>query len=642
MKINYLVLLFLVGITSQAQMYVSPNSYMYVNDQYVYVTGNVELNAATSNVYLRNNSQLLQGTAVVGGANTGLGSLSVYQEGTVNNYQYNYWCSPVGGSLATVGNSPFGITQLGIPSTNLDTRSFTAATILPIGNYNGVSANGSLSIAPYWIWKFITRNMYDPGGPTGWIHVRDLSTLLPGEGFTMKGTNGTDTFTPFSGSGANNTGSKQRYDFRGKPNDGTINIPVDNLKFTLIGNPYPSAIDLNMVLGKDAPGPDAVWGTADDIGAINNPTINGTAYFWEQVVVNTHLIAGYQGGYGKYTPAGGYLRSDIWSYNSDGTQNLDLNPDGGASNQDGTAFKRRFCPIGQGFMVMGTSLSNVTMQNKFRVYVKEGAGALETEFAKTSNNRIISEFYPEIPNVTGTNYTIQKTGYAPQLRINAIVNQNQGFIRTALGFADGFTDGFDRAADAQASSDNAPFSFYHILEASDKEYAMSFAPFDVNKKFPVGFRNNVAATYRIKVAHTLYGFDDNQVVYLHDKITDLYHDIKNAEYEFSLPIGVNNSRYEITFVNAALSTNENIADNFTVFQNNENAILTIKNPKAMALQTCVLYDVTGKTVFSKANLGFDANYEFNTSGLSEGVYIVKLTTETNQVVAKKVSIFNKK
>ena len=69
MKYNYLLLLFLVGITSQAQMYVSPNTYMYVNDQYVYVTGNVELNAATSNVYLRNQSQLLQGTAAVGGAN---------------------------------------------------------------------------------------------------------------------------------------------------------------------------------------------------------------------------------------------------------------------------------------------------------------------------------------------------------------------------------------------------------------------------------------------------------------------------------------------------------------------------------------------------------------------------------------------
>ncbi len=638
MKFKYVtwVLLFL-GITSQAQMYVSPNTYMYVNDQYVFVTGNVELNATDSNVYLRNNSQLLQGTAAVGGANTGLGALSVYQEGTVNNYQYNYWCSPVGGSLATVGNSPFGITQLGIPNTNLDTRSFTPAGILPISNYNGVSGNGTLSIAPYWIWTFRSSTTYSQ-----WFQIAAAPTLAAGEGFTMKGTSGSDAFTPFTGSGANNPGSKQRYDFRGKPNDGTINIPVDNLKFTLVGNPYPSAIDINMVLGKDAPGPDAIWGTADDIGAINNPAINGTAYFWEQVVLNTHLIAGYQGGYGKYTPAGGYLRSDIWSYNSDGTQNLDLNPDGGASNQDGTTFKRRFCPIGQGFMVMGTSLSNVTMQNKFRAYIKEGAGALETEFAKTNNNTIVSEFYPEIPNVAGTDYTIQKTGYAPQLRINAIVNQNQGFIRTALGFADGFTDGFDRAADAQASSDNAPFSFYHILEGSDKEYAMSFAPFDINKKFPVGFRNNAPATYRIKVAHTLYGFDNNQMVYLHDKTTDIYHDIKNAEYEFSLPTGVNNMRYEITFVNATLSTTENITDYFSVYQNNDANVLTIKNPTALSLQSCALYDISGKTIFSKANLGSNLSYEYSTSGLSEGVYIVKLTTETNQVVAKKVSIFNKK
>jgi hypothetical protein len=79
-----------------------------------------------------------------------------------------------------------------------------------------------------------------------------------------------------------------------------------------------------------------------------------------------------------------------------------------------------------------------------------------------------------------------------------------------------------------------------------------------------------------------------------------------------------------------------------VYQNNDANVLTIKNPTALSLQSCALYDISGKTIFSKANLGSNLSYEYSTSGLSEGVYIVKLTTETNQVVAKKVSIFNKK
>ena len=620
MKLNLLLLL--VGITSQSQMYVSPNTYVYVNDQYVFVTQDVNLAAATSNIYLRNNSQLLQNSTAVGGANTGLGALSVYQEGTVNNYQYNYWCSPVGGSNAVVGNSAFGITQLGIPSTNLDTQSYTAASILPIGNYNGVSGNGSLSIAPYWIWTFRSSTLYSQ-----WFQIAAASTLAAGEGFTMKGTSGADAFTPFTGSGANNPGSRQRYDFRGKPNDGTINIPVDNLKFTLIGNPYPSTIDLHLFL----------------LDPANAALINGTAYYWEQAVVNSHLIASYQGGYGKYTIAGGYVPADIWSFYGDGSYNVD-------TTVNGAVYQRRFPPVGQGFMVMGTAAGSVSMKNTFRNYIKEGAVNL-SEFAKTAVKTddvtaqiydTTSEYFPEIPNIAGIDYTQVKKAYAPQLRINAKIN-DIGIIHTALGFGDSYTDGFDYSGDARATSDGTPAGFYFILENQPYEFAMSMAKFDIDKKYPIGLRATNQSNFKIKVGELLYGFDANQQVYIHDKQTDIYHNIKTGEFDMTLPAGDVRDRFEITFKEAALNTNNNaIADNFSVFQNNENSILTIKNPNSMALQSCALYDISGKTILSKTNLGSNVSYEFSTSGLSEGVYIVKLITESNEIVAKKVSIFNKK
>ncbi|MBE7693744.1 T9SS sorting signal type C domain-containing protein, partial [Tenacibaculum finnmarkense] len=126
------------------------------------------------------------------------------------------------------------------------------------------------------------------------------------------------------------------------------------------------------------------------------------------------------------------------------------------------------------------------------------------------------------------------------------------------------------------------------------------------------------------------------------KITDLYHDIKNSEYEFSLPAGVNNNRFEVTFINNTLSTTNNVAADFDVFQNNGNQLLTIKNPKVINLKSCTLYDISGKTILSKTNLGSNSTYEYNTAGLSEGIYIVKLITETNQEISKKISILNKK
>ena len=144
MKKLLLIIVVTIGFSnlSFGQMYVSPTSYVFVNDQFVYVKQDVNLNT-TGNFYLRNNAQLLQGTTGAG-ANSGTGSLSVYQEGTTNNFQYNYWCSPVGNASALVGNEAFGITMLNRP-TGLTTS--TAATILPTNNYNGTAS--PLAIAPF-------------------------------------------------------------------------------------------------------------------------------------------------------------------------------------------------------------------------------------------------------------------------------------------------------------------------------------------------------------------------------------------------------------------------------------------------------------------------------------------------------------
>lgn len=47
-----------------AQMYVSPNSYVFANNQVVFVKQQLELNAASSNFYLRTDAQLVQGNYI--------------------------------------------------------------------------------------------------------------------------------------------------------------------------------------------------------------------------------------------------------------------------------------------------------------------------------------------------------------------------------------------------------------------------------------------------------------------------------------------------------------------------------------------------------------------------------------------------
>ena len=599
-----IILVFLFFKDINAQMFVSPNSSVFVNNEVVFIKNELELNGATSNFYLRNDAQLLQGTTVAS-ANKGLGSLSVFQEGTTNNFQYNYWCSPVGGSSATTGNSSFGITQL---KDVLDLTSSNAATILPSNNYNGTAS--PLAIAPYWIWKLPASSN------TNWVYVGSGSTINAGEGFTMKGTSGTNLLTV--NGVQNNPGSKQRYDFRGKPNDGTIAIPVTVGELSFTGNPYPSAIDLSAFL-------------------TNATNSTGIAYFWEQdKTVNSHYIADFKGGYGAYSPLGGagngvYTPATFYSYDGSGNEVV-------ATGTGGT-YERRFSPIGQGFLIEGTVTGVVDMKNDYRVFVKEGAANL-SQFEKSTNSlkgSASSSNLATIQSVSGFDYTTVNTTPAPQIRFNTLLN-GEGVRQIVLALVPGATDGIDMAMDALSTSDNDVADMYFVMD--DKEFVIDAIQFDIDKKIPLGFKNTDEANYKISVKEII-NFTEAENVYLHDKTKDTYFDIKNSFYEMVLPAGVNNTQFEITFKNGSTLGIEDVAkESFLMYQNNNTKNLTISNPLQKELVACNLYDVVGKIIFTKKDLGTNSSYSFTTANLSDGIYFVKLATNENTMVNQKIIVKN--
>jgi hypothetical protein len=588
-----------------AQMYVSPDSYVFASNEVVYIKQDLELNAASSNFYLRKDAQLLQGSTAAG-TNKGIGNLSIFQEGSTNNFQYNYWCSPVGGNTATAGNSSFGITQL---KDIVDLTNSNNPTILAMNNYNGTAS--PFAIAPYWIYKLAATSDY-----SNWIQVGSASSINAGEGFTMKGTSGTN-LTTVNGV-QNNPTSQQRYDFRGKPNDGTISIPVAFEQYTLTGNPYPSAIDLSAFL-TDA------------------TNCTGIAYFWEQdKTVNSHYIADYKGGYGAFSPtlrqgSGIYVPATFYSYDGSGNE--------GTATGTGGTYERRFSPVGQGFLIDGLVNGTVEMKNSYRVFVKESVDN-HSQFNKNGNlskTKNSSYYLSDIQSVSGLDYTKVSLLPTPQIRFNTLMN-NQGVRQLALAFIPEATDGVDRAMDAMSSSDDSPADVYFVL--GNDEYVIDAVNFNVDKKIPIGFRNGDLANYKITVKEIL-NFTEVNTVYLHDKTTNKYFDIKNDFHEMTLPAGVNNTQFEITFKsNASLGVKDLESENFVVYQNNSNKNLTINNPLLMDLATCSLYDVAGKLIFTKKGLGVNASYKFSTSGLGDGIYIVRLSTKDNIEVGKKIIIKN--
>ncbi|MGG7033652.1 MAG: T9SS type A sorting domain-containing protein [Flavobacterium sp.] len=597
---------FSTPITVTGNLVLDPSTTLTVSGTVLTVTEGINL-GADSVLYLRNGAQLIQ-THSGASKNEGTGTLSVYQEGTVDNYEFNYWCSPVGTTASTTVNNPFGITLLGRPVTVTAT---SPAIILPNNQYDGVS--NPLSIAPYWINTFKESGSYSQWNPVG-----SASVIEPGYGFTMKGVTGTDTTVADPADGVqNNPGGAQRYDFRGKPNDGEIPVAVSAGVFTLVGNPYPSAVRISSATAPHSPIEDddnLAFLTDDD-----NQNNDGNAYYWEQdQTVNSHYLLDYVGGYGIYTGFSNlYAPAPFYLYDASG------NPITYVGTNPNTLGKRKYAPIGQGFMIRGKDPGgdgSDHMRNRYRAYVKES----------TVGNPTDSEFARG-----GASSKKENNFGVPHVRFNAVLD-NGPISQIVLSFLPKATDGIDKGMDAKKTG-NYPANVNFFVAGTG--CVINAVPFDIDRKFPLIFENKSQANYKIGV-NEIVNLDAVSNVYLHDKKTDQYHDIKNDFYELILPKGTNYSQFEITFKNNALGVDEMTIQSFVVYQNELAKKLMINNPEREEIAVCELYDVAGKLIFRENKIGNVDSYAISTADLVQGVYILRLTSENKKTFSQKVIVRN--
>lgn len=595
---NKSLILFLVFFCStylaKAQLYVGSTSYVFVKNEVLFVNQDIDIQN-NGFLYLRNEAQLLQGTTGTS-TNKGLGRLSVFQEGTSDNFDYNYWCSPVGNASATPGNENFGITQFHVPTSAIASNPATIVT-----GYDGASSAASLSIASYWIWRFLSGINYSE-----WVQTAAASTIAAGQGFTMKGTAGTDPIT-VGESTANNPGGAQRYDFRGKPNDGNITVNVAADKLTLTGNPYPSALHVNAFLLDPS-----------------NTDCTGIAYYWEQnKTINSHVLVNYQGGYGTFSPIGTgpttygvYVPATFNSYNNDGSLNV-------VGTSSGLAIQRKYAPIGQGFMIKGKATGapvSVTLKNTHRSYYKE------------------ADVYSQFERVLKKEDQLNRDNTGPEqlsvIRLNTIMN-NQFTKQLALVFLPTATDGVDRGIDALSPSDEAlPYDVYFDLDSN--KYVIQGTAFELYKRIPLGIKTATATSFSFD-ASVVSQFDAAQPIYLYDAENDSYHNIKNSPYTVNLEAGTHHNRFELTFVNS-LDTNPSQSSQIVITHQTSEHMLEVANPNAVALASFALYDLAGKQLLYQDQMGNAHNYEFSTMNLTQGLYIAKLITRNNEHVVKKILV----
>ena len=606
MKYLKLILFFFCIQLSLAQtdLFVSnnSNSYIFVSDRVLYVEDGIELNGANSNLYLRNEAQLVQGDETV--FNSGIGKLSTYQNGTVHNFAYNYWASPVGNILANnsinrsfrADNNIYDVTTAPITSSLATFTSGNDGTTSP------------LVISNRWIYTYNPGTQY-----SDWDYVAENGTVTTGYGFTMKGTSGSS--------------NNQLYDFRGKPNTGTIAVAVaapvaGDPQWTLTGNPYPSALDARDYIHD----------------AQNVNAITGTLYYWEQdLSVNSHYVADYVGGYATYTiNAAGtietWVAATFDTYNADGS----LNTTGSSSTSGKRAF--RYIPIAQGFMVEGRvgTTGTVYTRNSHRDYVKQSAANSEfflpngTNSENRSNN---SDYTIAYDDDSGYSYVPDEV-----MRFRLNVDINETYTRQLVQtFTPEATADEDYGLDSKSPEGVASDAHWIINENS---YVAQALQFDETLTIPLNVNLAEAMPVRFRILD-IQNFDEAQSIYLHDKENELYVDLRSQNYDLNLEVGLYENRFEITFLEQdTLGEDDITITDFDVFQNNNTSQLTIKNPNHLDVKNVSLFDVSGKQIFTKTNLQIENEYRFSTKNLSDGVYITTITMNGSNQVKKKVIIKN--
>jgi hypothetical protein len=95
-----------------------------------------------------------------------------------------------------------------------------------------------------------------------------------------------------------------------------------------------------------------------------------------------------------------------------------------------------------------------------------------------------------------------------------------------------------------------------------------------------------------------------------------------------------NEKSEGTLVEAT------IRENVAFFQNNPVKQLEVSNPEGYNIRSAQIYDMSGKLVLQKSDIGTQRNFNFSTANLSDGVYLVKLITSENVDIDYKMVIYN--
>ncbi|NJB82309.1 hypothetical protein [Wenyingzhuangia aestuarii] len=393
----------------------------------------------------------------------------------------------------------------------------------------------------------------------------------------------------------------QTYVAKGIPNSGDYEFTVSSYSTSLLGNPYPSALDANKFL--------------DD-----NSNIVDALYFYEDKS-KSHYTVEYQGGYGVYTRYGGGVAASV--------------------TVNGEKFEgkipTRYIPVGQGFMVSTPTdiKGKIQFKNSQRVIRKIGSASkffktakLKTLKTKESSDDLES-LLAELENETGSSPVVSEEP-VPQnettsLRLGFEFNVDDAtkFHRQiGVNFKEGNSFGDRKPGYYAELYDENPTDIY--IEHNKNKYVLASAG-SLSEETEIPLK--VVLEKDSNVAFMLDGTNNiDEEVFLKDKELATSESLKNQKVNKTLTSGVYNDRFSLIFKqDKELSTKKINASKVNVQVHQKTITVSSDEYNITGLS---IIDFTGKTVKTSNSSSIDV------FGISSKIIILKIESKEGVLVKK--------